>query len=247
MSEGVYINQNPNNSYSLRVVGEGDFDEYRINLVSTERVSNVSPLFLEPNDQLTINEFGFTLDSRIITLQDSVDFQLNPQATTLISVTRNGSPEQLIIENPDLSLELVEQAGWILDTNLLPTRPSFTPGVDSGLFVGTQNNSDQLEFRLTSSGGLQRNDLTVIPSSDTATFEPVDIDTGGDGFDIFTSLENGATVNTNTGLGIDGLNANLAGSSLVGFSYLANGSFQPQNINPFGDSLGTPNAFELPV
>ena len=246
--EGVFISQNAaDNSYNLRVAGSGNENRYQVNLVSTDRLSEVTPVFLEPNDRLETNEFGFTLNSEIIQFEDGVNFQLAPEATALISVTENGNPGQLSIQDSDSSLDPIAPTGWIVDTNQLPQRPSFTPIEDSGLFVGRQDNSSELEFRWTNDGTFQQRDLTVIPSSDTATFEPSDIDTGGAGVDVFTPLENGIAINSNVGNGTDGLNVNLGESNQIGFSFKENGSFQPQNIKPFGESLGSPNAYELPL
>ncbi|MDJ0648701.1 MAG: CRTAC1 family protein [Xenococcaceae cyanobacterium MO_188.B19] len=244
---GVFVwKETFDGAYQLRTVGSQNSTQFLINLISTKELQDITPFSLETHDQLEESEFGFSLDSKLFSGQDGLDFHLAPGAKALFSVTQDGvaNPRQLHFGNEGTPLS---PTGWILDSGELPARTAFNGGKDLGLFVGTGATSDVLEFRWTGDRNLHRANLTAIADTSTATFVPFGIDQGGGGKDIVTPLNNGVKIEGNVGSGIDGLDVNLTEPVKIGFSYQQDDLFQPHYVNPLGESLGLPNAYELPL
>ena len=246
-NEGVFLWKDTfDGPYHLRTVGSGDLTRFKVNLITTDEPLKVTPFSVGSNDRLEITEFGFILNSRVISEQDGVDFQLAPGAKGLISVTQDGiaNPRQLSVGNESSRLA---PTGWILESDEFPRRPSFTAGEDLGLFVGSTANPDVLQFRWTGDRNFHRANLTAIASNNTANFVPSGLNNGGAGVDRFTPLDNGIEIDSNVGTGVDGLNVNLTESVQLGFSYKQDDLFQSHYVNPFNEQLGLPNAYELPL
>ena len=245
--EGVFLWKNTfDGPYRLRTVGSGNLTRFKVNLIATDEPLSVTPFSVGANDNLEITDFGFTLNSRVISEQDGANFQLAPGARGLISVTQDGiaNPRQLSVGKENSRLA---PTGWILDSDEFPNRPSFTAGEDLGLFVGSGANSDVLEFQWTGDGNLHRANLTAIASDKTATFVPSDLDNNGPEVDLFRQLDNGIEIDSNVSTGVDGLNVNLTESVQLGFSYKQDDLFQSHYVNPFNEQLGLPNAYEIPL
>ncbi|MEL7038799.1 MAG: CRTAC1 family protein, partial [Cyanobacteria bacterium J06592_8] len=239
--------------YSLRTSGDGDLTTFDVNLITTDELTSVNPVELEPNDVWTVSEFGASLKSSVIDQLDGFDFQLTPGQSALLSVTQDGvaDSEQLIVGPENISLT---PAGWILPSDDLPQRPDFTPGQDNGLFVGQASNqasnsdpdSNTIEFRWSGDGDFRSDRLTAI-TADEANYTPVDLDGGGPGLDVLNPFANGVEITANVGTEQDGLDITLAGSTQVGFVYEQDGNITTSAVNPAEASLGTPNAYWIPL
>lgn len=232
--------------YRLRTLGSGSLSQansYDINLISTEKPLNITPVNLNANDTLTSTEFGFSLASEVTTFQDGVDFQLEPGAKALFSVTQNevANPRQLHIGGDRVPLS---PAGWILNSEAFGPRPNYTPGQDLGLFVGRGNMDNVLEFRWSGDAQLHQSDLTVLSSDSSALFEPFLLESPQD---QVSSFDNGIQVQGAISTGDDDLNVVLQEPVDLGFSYRQDSLFQSQSINPFSNRFGLPNAYELPL
>ncbi|MEO0801486.1 MAG: CRTAC1 family protein [Cyanobacteria bacterium J06642_2] len=245
--EGVFLWQDLNDgSYHLRTVGMGNATNFHVDLITTGELLEVSPVAVESDDQLVTTEFGFSFDSSIRGLQDGLDFQVTPGAKTLISVTQDGvaNPRQLFVGQERAHLA---PTGWIVDSDGLAPRPSYTPGDDLGLFVGQGSNPETVEFRWSGDDRFHRAKLSVLAANDSTSYAPIQLDGAGIGEDSVAPFANGVEIVGKVGTHFDGLDVTFSEPGMIGFSYKQDGLFQSHRVNHFDTQLGLPNAYELPV
>lgn len=245
--EGVFLwKETFDGPYHLRTNGKDVSTQFSINLISTQAVQGISSLQLEPNDQLSTTEFGFSFESFVVDRQDGIDFQLAPGASGLLSISQDGITNPRILSVGSQKTQL-SPAGWILNSDDFPGRPSFDSGKDLGLFVGQGSSANDLEFRWNGDGNFHQADLTVLAAESRPRFTPVDLDGGGIGRDTLLRYENGVSISGTVGTLQDGLDITLAEPIELGFSYKQDNLVQSHRVNPFQDQLGLPNAYELPI
>lgn len=245
-TDGVFLWKDTfDGPYSLRTSGAGDLTVFQVDLITSDTLSSVREVDLEPNDVWTVSEFGASLQSSIVGQQDGFDFQLTPGQSALLSVTQDSTAnsEQLTVGAEGINLHPV---GWILPSDELPQRPTFTQGQDLGLFFGQSSTSDTVEFRWNGDGNLHSTQLTAL-TSEPASFIPVDLDSGGPGKDTLRSFANGVEIRGAVGTLQDGLDVTDLDSSLIGFIYEQDGEVSTSAVNPDGAGLGTPNAYWIPL
>ncbi|MEM6447432.1 MAG: CRTAC1 family protein, partial [Cyanobacteria bacterium P01_D01_bin.123] len=245
--EGVFLWQDLNDgSYHLRTVGMGNATNFHVDLITTGELLEVSPVAVESDDQLVTTEFGFSFDSSIRGLQDGLDFQVTPGAKTLISVTQDGvaNPRQLFVGQERAHLA---PTGWIVDSDGLAPRPSYTPGDDLGLFVGQGSNPETVEFRWSGDDRFHRAKLSVLAANSSTSYAPIQLDGAGIGEDSVVPFANGVEIVGKVGTHFDGLDVTFSEPGMIGFSYKQDGLFQSHRVNHFDTQLGFPNAYELPV
>ncbi|MGV2828441.1 hypothetical protein [Myxosarcina sp. GI1(2024)] len=206
---------------------------------------STSSVDLESNDELEVNQFGFSLNSQVIDRQDGIDFSLEPGAKALLSVTQDGiaNPRQLSVGSEGSRLA---PAGWIIDSDDFPSRPSFESGKDLGLFVGRGTDPETIEFRWNGDGNLHQTALSVFAAEETAEFSPVELDSGGKGGDELMRLDNGVEIEGKVGSADDGLDVITTEPTSIGFAYQQDDLVQPHWVNPEHDLLGFQNAYWLP-
>lgn len=229
--------------YHLRTVGSEDQTNFQVDLISNETLLEVTPFSLENNDELAETGFGFSLESRLFSSQDGIEFRLAPGAQALFSVTEDGvaNPRQL---NVGLEGSPLAPDGWIIDSEELPVRPDFTPTKDLGLFVGQKDSPEELEFRWSGDNNFHRTNLSVFSSEDTVSFSTVDLELG----DAPVSFDNGVTIGGGV-KGEDGLDVTTLEPVKIGFVYEQDSLLQPHRVNPNlqDDLLNSPNAYWLPL
>ncbi|MCU7918327.1 MAG: CRTAC1 family protein [Candidatus Thiodiazotropha sp. (ex Epidulcina cf. delphinae)] len=239
--EGVFVWKNEtDNTYHLRVSGDGDWSEFVIKLVSTESVS-ATPYKLESNDSWSASEYGFSLTSEVSSHEDGVDFTVPSEAKVLISVEKEG------VSNPRYLRSAVDgvplsPAGWILSSTQIASRPVFIQGEDDGLFVGQGSSQGVLEARYVSGQVKHRVGLSIISSKRIKNA-------------TFLELENDKTYLTNSSVAIrgfvyngwDGVDISINHLSDVGISYTADSLLQPRmvNLNLESGAVVHPNAYWL--
>ena len=244
--EGVFIwKETFDGPYRLRTNGNDVLTRFSVNLISTQEIQGVTPLQLEPNDQLSTTEFGFSLDSWVVDQQDGIDFQLAPGARGLLSIAQDGIPNPRFLSVGSQKSRL-SPVGWIVNSNDLPARPPFTMGQDLGLFVG-KGTASNVEFRWNGDGNFHAADLTVLAADSQPRFTPVDLDGNGLGKDSLLRYENGVSISGTVGTLQDGLDVGLTDPVQLGFSYQQDSLFQSHRVNPLQDQLGLPNAYEVPL
>ena len=230
--------------YHLRTVSTQDSTQFHVNLISTDRLLEVTPFSLETNDNLAESDFGFSLNSRLSSGQDGLDFRLAPGAKALFSVTQDGvaNPRQLNLGKQAAPLS---PDGWIIDSEEFSQRPDFSPGADLGLFVGQGNSPEKLEFRWNGDDNLHQAKLSVLSSDDRASFSTVNLEPN----DEIINLNNGLTIEGTTIGKTDGLDLTTPEPVQIGFAYEQDSILQPHRVNPDSqdDLLNDPNAYWLPL
>ena len=202
----------------------------------------MTPVNLENHDDLDITEFGFSLTSKLGIWDDGVDFYLSPGAEALLSVTQEGiaNPQQVNVGQQGARLS---PAGWIVSSDELPDRPTFSPGTDLGLFFGQGASDDLLEFRLSGDGNPHETRLSVLAADKNSSFSPLLLEPN----DKITTFSNGIEIQGRVGAGQDGLDVTTVEPTKIGVTYEQDGLFQPDLVNPFDDLLGLPNAYQVPL
>lgn len=224
--------------YHLRTIGSGTLTDFEIKLVATEAIY-AAPVKIEVGDTFEEYPYGFRLTSRLTAWEDGVDFTLPPGAEGMLSITQDtrANPRQFFV-GADRARQ--QPTGWILRSDTLPARPAFQPAEELGLFVG--NNGAATELRWNGDSINHHAQLSVIGASPFAAWTAVNFETND-------SLESGSNwIETLgwIGRGWDGIDLSFNQPTELGISY-----HQDQNIalfaaNPDTNSLGLPNAYQLP-
>ncbi|MEL7447997.1 MAG: CRTAC1 family protein [Pseudomonadota bacterium] len=242
ISDGIYAWYDTKASvYRLRASGGNDV-AFRVRLLTDAPMGTVTPAGLGRNDRLTELPFGFELDVVVNNSENGVDFTLAPGARALLSVEREGvtNPRLLTVGAGNGRLS---PAGWIVDSSELAALPAFTPGVDMGLHVGTGASATDLQARWTGSEFAHVGALTVLGAEAFTSITPVSLEP----VDTLQSGANFVQVSGGVTGGQDGVDVELAGSSLTGISYLHDSLFQSHRVNSGQFVGGLANAFWLPT
>ena len=238
---GVFLTKDTfDGSYQLRTVGSEDFTQFEVNLISSDGLQELTPLFFEGDDTLEETEFGFSFNSRLYGGQDGLEFDLTPGSEALISVTQDGEnlPPQLQLGSEESP---VSPDGWILDADEFRVLPEYELGEELGLFVGLGNSSEELEFRLNGDGNFNQTSLTVL-SSEEADFSTVDLEPS----DTQIDLGNGITIDGSVNADLDGVDVIAPESAKIGFTYELDSLLQPDRVNRGLLDEPNPNAYWLP-
>ena len=233
--------------YHLRTAGSQEQTQFQINLISTDKLLEITPVSLENQDKLEETGFGFAFNSQLFSDQDGLEFRLAPGAQALFSVTQDGvaNPRQLNVGHEGVPLA---PDGWIIDSEEFPSRPDFRPRKDPGLFVGQGDSLEKLEFRWNGDGNFYRTNLSVLASEDTARFSTINLESG----DSPINFNNGVTIGGGVkggSAGWDGLDITTSEPVRIGFAYKQDELLQPYRVNPNleDDLLNSPNAYWLPL
>ena len=236
---GVYLwKETFDGPYQLRILGnEGASDHVEVNLISTDPLVDIQSIDLDASDHLTQSKFGFSLASISDDPADGVDFQLRPGTDALISVTHNGTVLHQKF-HVGQTQNTPTPAGWILQSDQLPTRPPLSLDQDFGLWARQkEDNPNHIEFRWNESDRQQTTDVTVLAAEENITFGPVSL---GE-HDIMTSHQNGMSITTQGSPHLKGLDVKGPEATMLGLTYQTGG------ITPNPDHFGVKNAYDLPI
>ncbi len=240
---GVFLWKNTfDGPYHLRTIGANTPTSFEIDLIASDTLSEISPFDLEPNDTWETTQFGFSLNSRVINREDGVDFKLTTGTKALLSITQDGvpNPQQINVGGEGTPLS---PAGWIINSEEFPVRPSFNTEEDSGLVVGQGETSDVLEFRWRGDENGNNVNLSVLTSNDSPRFSAI----GFEENDQLTTLSNGVEIQGRIQSLEDGLDVVTPEPVQVGFTYQQDNLFQPDQVNSDDELLGIPNAYWVPL
>jgi len=227
--------------YRIETNGSGPVTKFSVELIADQSLAAVTPRSLEADDTLAWSGGHMTLDSRVSTWIDGVDFQLPPGTHAMFAVTQDGSPNprQLHI---GASGQPMTPSGWILDADSLSAPPAFQGGKDLGLFMGRDPASGELRPRWNGDGPNHRSGVELLFSQSPNYVTPVSLELN----DVLAVTANAVSVDGYVSSWWDGVNIGVPPGTRLGLAYTQDGLVQPHRVNPATRNLGLPNAYWLP-
>ena len=231
--------------YRLRTVSSNNSQAFDIALLSNATLVSAAPVSVENNDVFTANTNGFTFQrSSISSLENGIDFELQPGAHALISVSKDtvSNPRNLYIGQ---NQSHIPPKGWVINISDLGSITDFV----TGKTVTTRMGSDQtgsISFR-TSANRFRHNwSYDIFYENAPVFFDPIFLENGDSYFIGEHALNIKSLVQAPWR---DGFNITFQQNELLGIHLDQDGIFQShpgiaRNIN--GTDL-PPNAYWLPI
>ena len=240
LDTGVYIWKDTfDGPYHLRTVGGSRAVRYNINIITDGQISNVLPHALASSDNLNWNSNSIFLESFVSNYEDGITFNISKKANTFISVEKDDVPYTNI--NYGEAGSDGSPVGWIGKIEDFPGSPSFSPGNELGLFIGSNTALQKTEVRWNGDGKLHLHEVVLVASSQLFNVETVSFDTS----DSISIRDNGLSAQGYTSSGWDGLNFSVIPGSILAFKYTQDGLINTNNVSLNDNSISS-NALLIP-
>ncbi len=228
--------------YHVRVTGVGTDPDYTIRILADQAFDAVSTVDLSGGTALESTPNYVAIAGSPTGAEHGFDFVLPAGARALVSVLRDDRPNPRHLRL-GATAEPLAPSGWVLDPQELGEIPDFDPGVDLGLFVGTDASGDAFLGRWNGDGRVHKMELSLFSSEILTGASPVRFESTGDAFAAEPfAVDAQGLVN----VGWDGVHVPLDPTPWLALTYLQDGIFQPHRVNPTSGGLGHPNASSLP-
>lgn len=227
--------------YYLVANGNGAGVEYNIDFLASHPFGYVGAYSVEDDDVLSVigNRIEFT--SKVSDPVDVIGFNLNAGMRTLISISEtSGAPVPLY---SGAQTHKLQASAWRLGLSALPTLPDYSPGVSSGLFLGSDGG--MISLRWSGDSMPHKHSSRLFYSFASPTVIPVAMEPHTDSIVAtpFSLLTDSVTHSAEDGMDVL---FDMA-EETIGLTYLYDGEVRSDLINPVATGLGLPNSYELPI
>ncbi len=239
---GVYLWKLPGEQiFKLVAAGTGDKEIFTVKLISSEPLINVTGNHIESNDNLEPGEFGFTFKSIVWGGKDSVVFQTAPDATTMISVEKNGISNPRFLKVGPHALPL-SPVGFIRDLSIMQDISNLQLGDIGGLSLGYDNTNSRIGTQwINTNKRLHRVGFSLFSSTRLSNLDTYALETS----DIVSTTLNSVNVRSFNFGYVDGFRVEADGNSYVGIIYEQEARLSPYLIYLEEGRLHQLNAYQI--